>query len=173
MSNRRRGPRLGLDKPRDIERRLAEAAWHDKGAATGSTNDKAGKMRRSMVLAASAHHGVDLTDCPVPSRNPVADGLLLLKLVTGNVIFERAFEELRRLGLDGPDFDHKLSAMLPVGDNELGLRATIDNALTAGASLEQALERAAVELEVPSSSFDGAVQSLKRERKKATKKPMA
>ena len=173
MSNRRRGPRLGLAKPRDIERKLTEDAWLAKGAATGSTGDKKAKMRRTMALAASWQHSVDLTAIPIPARNPVADSLLLLKHATGNDVFAEAFDELVRLGLDGPGFDHKLWAMLPLGDDELGLKTYIDKALLAGASQEQALERAAVELEVPSSSFDGAVQHLKRARAKATKKPVA
>lgn len=155
--------RTGLSKPREIEKDLLELQWRATGAALSVCSDKPALKLQSMALAASEAWGVDLTTIPISKRNAVADGLLLLFVATADEVFQEAFEEMRRRGLDGPDGPSKIAAMLPVGDDQRGMQAFIETLCTT-ASTEAAVERAAAKFAVPSSSFDGAVQAMKRTR---------
>ena len=158
-------PRIGLAKPREIDKELREVSWRATGSAISSSDDKSVKLRQAQWSMAAHAWGADPVKAAKASQiNEFAEMLLQASIATGEDEdvgeFRMALEKLRLLGLAGPDGIEKLRTMLPIADTDRGLVDFIDNY---DGSQQDALEVAAIKFSVPASSFAGAVQFLKRE----------
>lgn len=155
MSRERK--RLGLKKPRTVERKLREAAWQDKGALKPGM-DRAAAQAAADERIVSSRMPVDFAIDPM-------EAVLLLeefvrRHINENESWGDAWEALARLhyliASMRPDF-------LETGYNPAVLLEGIVSEYRAkhGGSYEQAIEIAVQEFEIPGATFDGAIKTTK------------
>ena len=159
--SKRQGVRHFVKRKRTTDAMERAERWRASGAAVNAADVRAKERRlQSDVLMASEFHGVDLTSIPLRPTNEVFNTLYMLKHITGDDRFGLMAEEIKRMGLGGPDYKAKLLAMLPADDATRGLVKYVDDMRAITGSERDAAERAAVRFKVPSADFDGARQAV-------------
>lgn len=151
--------RTGLAKPREIERELLETTWRERRKNPLGIVDPVERERMDAMGAEfRAERAV------FDAMNEVARTLRVLAAYHPEAAFRDAFEDMMRLGLTGRDLGKIIRDMTSDADDMEAHIAVhhVKEELAGGASLKQALERAAAERGVKALSFAAAVQQAKR-----------
>lgn len=156
--SKRQGARTGLAKPRETERELLAEQWRMNGGALGSGGARDTAKAETAVRAMT---GKPAPDGPPRPTNELVMTLMNIGAVLGDELLVAAARRLEQIGLGGGDYKQRVDAIVnTIPDIAVAYR--VNKKMSAGVSQQAAIEQTAAELAVPSTSFKGACQEVKR-----------